>query len=181
MCDNLAHGYFKDVQPSVSCATEAELIELLQESIEVGNTDMALRCAAHLYKKEAEQNVVELLRHPEDPESRAIIAYFEAENSVQRDYHDLLFFINLILYRAMDISTINKIFAVESLDINRLQEDDRVLEVPDCAYDYHCTIVRNWGRAYEHYYNEGAKINQCYINDPYEALARSINILKDAL
>jgi len=181
LCDNLAHGYFKEVQPAVPCTTVAELMELLKQSIEERNVDMGLRCAAHLYKKEEEHKVVDLLRYPKDPESSAIISYFEKENSIQRDYHDLLFFINLILYRIMDFSTIPKVFEVKPLDRNALEQDDRVLEVPDCAYDYHCTIGRNLGRGYAHYYNEGAKINQCYIDDPYEALARSINIPKDGL
>lgn len=181
LCDNIAHAYFKDSIPEVGQNNIHQLLTLFEKSIQKKASDAALKYAANLYQQEQEEAMIALLKQPEDPESRTLIYFFQKHNRVQRDYHDLLFLINLILYRTMDATTIPIRFDVPKLDLETIYNDKRHLAVPDCAYDYHCTIGRNLGRGYQHYYEEGAKLNQCFITDPYEALAQAINILKDDL
>lgn len=179
LCDNIAYVYFKGNTLELSEEETMGLLDSLKENIEKGELNLTLESAGNLYKAQKEDLLIEALKFPQDPESTAIISYFKAQNSVQRNYHDVLFVINLVLYRVMDFSKIRIKFEVEKLDIDSVYADERQLEVPDCAYDYHCTIGRNQGRGYKHYYEEGAKLNQCFIEDPYEPIAKSINIKKD--
>lgn len=181
LCDNIAHAYFKDRIPNVGSNNTSQLLALFEKNIQKKASDKALQYAANLYQQGKEAAMIALLKQPEDPESRALIRYFQQHNRVQRDYHDLLFLINLILYRTMDIQSIPIRFEIPKIDLETIYSDKRQLVVPDCAYDYHCTIGRNLGRGYQHYYEEGAKLNQCFIPDSYEALAKAINIPKDQL
>lgn len=182
LTDNINYVYFKGEFLNLSKQEVEELKHKLIKHIHNQELNPSLEVAGKLYLAQQEVLLLEILTIPQDPENLAISLYFQEQYERRLksyDSHEVLFMVNLVLYRVMDISKIKVKLKVEPLDIDAVYADNRKLKVPDCAYDYHCTIGRNKGRGYQHYYEEGAKLNQCFLDDPYEPIAKAMNIEKE--
>ena len=181
LCDNINHAYFKDNQPEIDTQDTGEMMKLFIEGIEKKDRDMALRYASHLFKKEKEHDLISVLQYPEDEHTVILIRLFNKYNSKIRNKTDVLLLAHLILYRTMDISKINtvEVTPLSMKEVKKIYCSRKQPKLGDYVYDYHGKIGRSMGRGYKHFYEHGAKLNQCYIPDPYEPIAKSNNIKKD--
>ena len=193
ICDNVNHAYFKNNLPIINeeknqllnCFTLSldgqvklgALIPSFTKSINERDLDSSLKYAAHLFKMENERYLINVLREPRNEHTTVLINLFNKYNSLNRNRTDVLFLVHLILYRTMDLNSIN-IVEVNDLTmdhVNKIFKDDAPLEFDDYVFDKHTNQGVKMGRGFKHFYEEGAVLKQCFIPDPYEKIARANN------
>lgn len=173
LCDNINHAYFKDYQPDVENPYDFE------NAVSAKNLDLALRCAAHLFKKGKEKYILSALTATQhDKHCRILVNHFNRCNTVERNRTDVLFLVHLILYKIMDL---DKIPSVECNDlsfdeVSSIFSDNSPIIFEDYVYDKHTRIGRKQNRGMKHFYDHAAQLVNCYIPDPYEKIARQNNI-----
>lgn len=176
ICDNVNHAYFKNNLPTID-KEKNQLLDSFRKSLKARDLDSSLKYAAHLFKMENERYLINVLREPHNEHTIVLINLFNKYNILNRNRTDVLFLVHLILYRTTNLNSINTI-QVDDLtmeDVNKIFNNDTPLEFEDYVYDKHTNQGVAMGRGFKHFYDEGALLNQCFIPDPYEKIARINN------
>ena len=178
LCDNVNHAYFKNYQPIVESREFSILFDNFISAINDHDHRSAFLYASHLYKMNKEDVMIDILRIPIDEHADILIELFHTYNlSESRGRTDILFLSHLILYRTFDLTKIQlnpEIKPLEVDDVKQLYSEETLPKYGDYVFDKHTDIGHKLGRDFEHFYNEGAKLVNCYLDDPYEEIAKKI-------
>lgn len=181
ICDNVNHAYFKNNLPTIDKKIN-QLLDSFITSIKKSDLDSSLKYAAHIFKIKKEYDIINALSNPRDENTNILINLFKKYNSLNRNRTDVLFLVHLILYRTMDINSIN-IVQVDELtmdNVDQIFKDNTPLKFGDYVFDKHTKQGIKLGRGFKHFYEEGAYLNQCFLDDPYEKIAKNNNINYDS-
>jgi replication-associated recombination protein RarA len=101
--------------------------------------------------------------------------YWEFKEKPKEDSHRL-FLVNavLLLAKAPKSRLVDDILITVYGNIKNKKQ----LEIPDYALDMHTMRGKRMGRGYEHFFAEGAKLENQAIDDPYEEKAKEILLKK---
>lgn len=181
IADNIVHAYFLKVLPQFgSNKCVEELKELFLRFIYENDTDGALQVAAHLYNHGEEQFMIESMAEIDDMETKALITQFQDANNKTRYNFDLLFLVNIILHQTMHVENLpivksKDIKELSQAEVREIYNNGKVESFADWVYDKHTEKGRDLGRGMKHFYDVSAKLINCYLDDPYEKLARKNN------
>ena len=175
ICDNVNHAYFK--QPHIYKGNIYQVLKEFKKSIDNKNSDLAFKYASHLYLAEKEKLIIDKLAEPEDSHSYVLINLFWKYNKINRNRTCVLFLAHLILYRTFDLATIQKpiVNDLSMDDVMKIYSNNEILEFEDYVFDKHTDRGKYLNRGFKHFYEEAAKLVNCYIDDPYEELAKKYN------
>lgn len=180
ICDNVNHAYFKNFQPSIGHTNINDILKIFTQSIQDKDYQLAFKYACHLYKNNKERWIINTLKNPKDIHVDILINLFDRYNKTVRGKTDILFLSHLILYRTFDLDKIQSNPNIPELtidDVKNIYNNDVELVIEDYVYDKHTNEGKKLGRGFEHFYDQGAKLVNCYIDDPFEEIAKCNNCL----
>jgi replication-associated recombination protein RarA len=159
-----------------------ELLSALQKDIRRGNEYLAMFWAVELESLNAEALWNRLIViacediGPANPLMPLLIEtlkkqYFDAREKEDDSYR--LFLSNAIisLARSRKSRIVDDLLNVV---YGEIQHEGRKPAIPDYAFDIHTREGRNMGRGFEHFFSEGAKLNNEAFKNPYTERAKEI-------
>jgi replication-associated recombination protein RarA len=175
---------FEDVRPTRNGTEPYEAKSALQKSIRRGLEDDALYWAAELagWNPESLWKRLRVIASEDvglaSPSAALTVrSLYENWKDVQKDGTDegRLFITHavLILVRA------KKSRIVDHATIAAFEGGLEERSVPDYALDRHTQQGRAKGRGYQHFFEVGAKLENCELTDTYEARAKSLRMRTD--
>lgn len=184
LADDIAHAYFKLYIPPIDCKKKdiKKMVYMFNTALNEKNTDYVLRIAANLYDTRGERKMIEILKYKNIKEISALIAIYNKFKDTKKAKSRVLFLINAILHYTMNIDSIPTLTSINDLDkqkINMLTLKPRNFEMPDWIYDKHTKQGIEMGRDMRHFYDEGAKLVNSFVQNPYEKIARFNNGASD--
>ena len=148
-----------------------EVLSALQKEIRRGNEYEAVYWAAELesFNPEALWNRLRVIASEDiglaDPYASLIVDVLEKQYTADKK-NSRLFLVHAVLYLARS----PKSRIVDNL-LSVVYNDEERLEIPDYALDMHTYRGRKMGRGYEHFFDEGTKLEKQALADPYEKKA----------
>lgn len=161
-----------------------EVLSALQKTIRRGDKEAALYWSTELYLSEYEAHAWKrlLIIATEDVGMAdpmifvQIRALYDSWLERKKESDAKLFFIDAVLR----LVNATKWRGTDSALIVFFEGERSHRDIPDYALDVHTNAGRRLGRGYEHFFIEGAKIENSTLQDPYEKQAKEIRIKRDS-